>query len=472
MTRRPSPWPSRWPVVSLLLAACGAPTAPRPAAAPAVVATAEAAPALAYTLASSLSTEVGPRLAGSPNDARAVAWAVRTLAGLGFTSVRTEPVSVPVWRRVRERATLTAGGVTAPLAITALGWSVSGDAAADVVEVGEPASMAALPEGSLRGKIVFCNVHTDRAADGAGYGRAVGVRAGCPREAEARGALAALVRSVGTDATDAPHTGSMRQHGAKIPGVALSAVAADRLHVALLAGRASVSLSVVTEAGPDATSANVVAEVRGTRAPGEIVVVGAHLDAWDLGRGAVDDGAGVGVVIAAARAFLRAPPERTLRVVLFAAEENSLAGAKAYAAAHAGELERHVAALELDAGTGRVLELRARAGEPVALPAVPGVVSSREPAEGGADLIPLRAAGVPVLDARQDMSTYFDVHHTARDTPDQLREPDLAQATAAVVALLRFATASSTLLARIPAEERARPSHETLRPPTPTMRSR
>ncbi|MBK6465419.1 MAG: M20/M25/M40 family metallo-hydrolase [Myxococcales bacterium] len=457
------------PVAALWLAACAAPAVPPPSP-PSLSPAPAAPPTLAYTLARSLSTEVGPRLAGSANDARAVAWATRTLAELGFASVRAEPVAVPVWRRVKENATLTTGGVTSPLTITALGWSVSGDVSADVVEVGAHADIASLPEGSLRGKIVFCNVHTDRAVDGAGYGRAVGVRAGCPREAETRGAVAALVRSVGTDATDAPHTGSMRQNGARIPGAALSAVAADRLHAALLAGPTRVTLSVVTATGPDAISANVVAEIRGTRAPDEIVVVGAHLDSWDLGRGAVDDGAGVGIVVAAARAFLRAPPERTLRVVLFAAEENSLAGAKAYAATHAGELDRHVAALELDAGTGRVVELRARAGGPVTLPTVPGVVSSREPAEGGADLIPLRAAGVPVFDARQDMSTYFDIHHTQRDTPDQLREPDLAQATGAVVELLRFVTAASSPFARLPAEERARPSHETLRPTVPTVR--
>lgn len=413
-------------------------------------------PPLAFTLATELARDVGPRLAGSPGDARAVAHMVARLRALGFANVRAEPVLVPVWRRGEERATLVDDG--SPLSVTALGWSVSTPAGGVVADVVEVFAVDEIATREVAGKIVFCNVKMERKPDGSGYGKAVGVRAKCPLEAEKRGARAALVRSVGTDDGDVPHTGSMRRDGAKIPAAALSARAADRLHDAGKTKPARVSLVLATETGPDAPSANVVAEAPGSdpRARDEIVVLGAHLDSWDLGTGAVDDGAGVGVVVAAARGFLAVPAGRTVRVVLFAAEESSLAGAKAYAAAHADEIARHVAALEIDAGTGKVVELRVLAGEPVALPSIRGVPVAKEHAEGGADVSPLRALGVPVLDARQDMTTYFDVHHTRADTVDALDAPALAQATDVVEGLARFAARADVRFGRIPEADRTR----------------
>ena len=422
----------------------------------------------AYALASSLAREVGPRLAGSKGDVAAIAWAEKTMKALGFPVVRREPVSVPVWVRKSERAELSFGGKKTPLSVTALGWSYGtgpSGVTARVVEVGSVEAIERAPAGSLAGVIVFCNVPMERTASGEGYGKAVPTRAKCALEAEKQHAVATLIRSIGTDDTDFPHTGSMRREGAKIPSGALSVAAAKRLSEALAqrdrevsAGRAStleVTLVLDTERGPDAASANVVAEIPGTRKKEEIVVVGAHLDSWDLGQGAVDDGAGVGIVLAAARSFVKRPGERTLRVVLFAAEENSLAGGKAYAEAHRNE--HHIAALELDAGTGLVVELRARAGHAITLPNVPGVKSSNEPAEGGADISPLRQLGVPMLDARQDMSDYFDVHHTAADTVDKLRPEALAQATSAVETLLRFATGAQVDFGTLPEAERERP---------------
>lgn len=456
------------PFGALALGACGlgcSPVAPVAPAQPKHV-TAEAEPT-AHALASSLAREVGPRLAGSKGDAAAIVWAEKTMRGLGFPVVRREPVTVPVWVRKTERAEIVTGGGKAPLAVTALGWSYGtgpSGITARVVEVGSVEAIERAPEGSLTGAIVFCNVPMERTASGEGYGKAVPTRAKCALEAEKKHAVAALIRSIGTDDTDHPHTGSMRREGAKIPSAALSVASAKRLSEALAkrdrelaAGRASsleVSLVLDTERLPDAMSANVVAEIPGTKKRDEIVIVGAHLDSWDLGQGAVDDGAGVGIVLAAARAFVKHPGERTLRVVLFAAEENSLAGGKAYAEAH--RAEHHVAALELDAGTGLVVELRARAGRPVTLPNVPGVKTSSEPAEGGADISPLRQLGVPMLDARQDMSDYFDVHHTAADTVDELRPASLAQATSTVETLLRFATDASVDFGTLPEAERER----------------
>lgn len=416
---------------------------------------------LAYTVAKKLATEVGPRLAGSPGDAKAVGLMVRELQALGFSNVHAELVPVPVWRRVREVASFEAPGRSEPLSVTALGWSVSTPKGGVTAEVVEVTSLEGITTADVKGKIVFCNVVMARAADGSGYGKTVGVRAGCPKLSEERGAVAALVRSVGTDDTDAPHTGSMRRDSSKIPGAALSVRSAERLHAALAAASPAplrVTLDVVTETGPDAPSANVVADAPGSdpSARREVVLLGAHLDSWDLGQGAVDDGAGVGVVVAAGRAFVERPSARTVRVVLFAAEESSLAGARAYAEAHREELSAHVAALEIDAGTGRVQDLRVLAGEKVALPTVLGIVPSGEPAEGGADVSPLRAAGVPVLDARQDMSTYFDVHHTRNDVVAALDPRALAQVTDVVTELARFASRADVRFGRVPEDRRVR----------------
>jgi len=433
------------------LSACG----PAKSAPPPPPAAPPAAP-LAYEVAARLARDVGPRPAGSPGDARAVGLMVQVLRDLGFANVRAEPVLVPVWRRKAERAELA--GDPGPLDVTALGWSVSTPSQGVRAEVVEVASVDEIASRDVKQKIVFCNVRMERQRDGSGYGKTVGVRAKCPLEAEKGGALAALVRSVGTDDSDRPHTGSMRREGAKIPCGALSSRSADRLHNAGKSAPATVSLLLTTETAADAPSANVVAEAPGAHAEAraEVVVLGAHLDSWDLGRGAVDDGAGVGVVVAAARTFLARPADRTVRVVLFAAEESSLAGAKAYAAAHADELARHAAALEIDGGTGRVTELRVLAGAPVVLPTLLGVAPSREPAEGGADVSPLRALGVPILDARQDMTTYFDVHHSAADTVDALDPAALAQATSVVEGLTRFAARSDVRFARVPEDQRLR----------------
>lgn len=416
---------------------------------------------LAYTVAKKLATEVGPRLAGSPGDAKAVAFMVRELSSLGFSNVHAELVPVPMWRRVREQASFEVSRGTEPLSVTALGWSVSTPKGGVTAEVVEVTSLEAIATADVKDKIVFCNIPMPRAADGSGYGKTVGVRAGCPRLSGERGAVAALVRSVGTDDTDAPHTGSMRQNGSKIPGAALSVRSAERLHLAIATASerpARVTLELVTETGPDAPSANVVADAPGSdpSARHEVVLLGAHLDSWDLGQGAVDDGAGVGVVVAAGRSFVERPSARTVRVVLFAAEESSLAGARAYAEAHRDELAAHVAALEIDAGTGKVQDLRVLAGEPVVLPSLLGVVPSGEPAEGGADLSPLRAAGVPVLDARQDMSTYFDVHHTRNDVVAALDPVALAQASEVVTGLARFASRADVRFGRVPEDRRVR----------------
>lgn len=433
---------------------------------------------LAYGIARSLADEVGPRLAGSEGDRRAVAWALAKLRALGFSEVRAEKVTVPVWVRGREEARIV-GASSQPLALTALGWSAStpeGGVEADVVEVSSLEEADALGDRA-RGKIVFYNVPTERAKDGHGYGKTVPVRFAGPQRAEKAGAAAVLIRSVGTDSDRFPHTGSMGRGTSRVPSAALSNPDADLLH--RLGARGTVRVRMIVEARDAGTaeSANVIGEIPGTSAKDEIVLLGAHLDSWDVGSGALDDAAGVGLVVAAASKFVRSPPvsggetaarplARTIRVVLFAAEENSVSGGKEYARAHAAEAGRHVLALEMDHGTGPSYESRIAAG-PGALRALAPLAADlakadaplvAEPAWGGTDVGPLRALGVPIFDLRQDASGYFDVHHTANDVPARLDPAGLAKTTRAIELVLEHVAGTRVDLGRVPEGERE-PKH-------------
>jgi Zn-dependent M28 family amino/carboxypeptidase len=221
------------------------------------------------------------------------------------------------------------------------------------------------------------------------------------------------------------------------------------------------------------TSANVVGDVPGRELPGEVVVIGAHLDSWDLGAGAIDDGAGCAIALETARLLVALGLEarRTVRVVLFMNEENGLSGAKAYAAAHQGELARHVAALEADSGGGRPIAVTVTGGpEAVGLvkelvtPLKTWVNTDVHASEwGGADLIPLQSAGVPVLEVKQDMSTYFDWHHTAADTVDKIDPVDLALAVAAFSTVTQAIADSPT---RLPPPLAATAPRRGVMPPT------
>ena len=399
----------------------------------------------AEKIARSLAQEVGPRLAGSPGDKLAVAWALRTMTVQGFVNVHAEAVTVPVWKRGAESAEIISP-VHQSLAITTLGWSgatpkegVKGQ----VIEVDSLDALTKAPKESLKGKIVFANVPMSRSNDGTGYGAAVPIRFAGPKLAMDGGALAFVMRTVGTSEDRQPHAGAtgLRDTPKPIPAGALATADADLLH-ATLAKNPSLELKVVLtpERGKDAQSANIVGEIPGILHPEEIVLLGAHLDSWDLARGAIDDAAGCGIVLEAARLTReraksegRTGPARTLRVVLFAAEENSGAGGKAYAAAHAAEIGKHVFAIEADLGTDRVLSVRFM-GTPN--PAFDAIAHSLEPlqisrqsteAHPGSDVTPLVTAGVPTIDLRQDASRYFDLHHSANDTEDRLDAKAMAQ---------------------------------------------
>ncbi len=399
----------------------------------------------AWARLAELTDGIGARLAGSEGAEAAVQWALRSFKADGVKAW-LEPVKVPHWVRGEERAEVLPserfrGHPLTVMALGASGATPPEGVTGEVLEVSSLEELAALGE-RVKGRIVFFNHSMKEAED---YGRFAGLRGRGPSEAVKAGAVAALVRSLATASLETPHTGATRFDDGvtPIPAASVTVEGAELLH-RLLAGGGPVRVRVVLgcKTLPDADSFNVVAEVKGREKPEEIVLLGAHLDSWDVGTGAHDDGAGVVMVMEAARLIARQKPapRRTVRVVLFMNEENGLRGARAYAAAHAAELPRHVAAMEMDAGGGRPLGVALRAGEgaselvrPWLSPLVAlgaGTLLSAE--AGGADLLPLVPAQVPFFGVKVDSSRYFDVHHTHADTLDKVDPESLARSTAAV----------------------------------------
>jgi hypothetical protein len=405
----------------------------------------------AYEIVSSLTTEVGPRLAGTEAEARARAWAQAKLKDLGFSNIRVEPFDVPLWTRGIEQAEITAP-YPQPLTITALGRSRSTGPAGvsgDVVRYESLAALAQAADESANGKIVFVDEVMTRTQDGSGYGVAVAKRRSTAYEAHRVGAVAALIRSVGTSSHRFAHTGNMGAARGRdsAPTAALAAPDADQLRRALeRSDTVNVKVIMTPETLPAAPSGNVLAEVPGSTNPQEIVLVGAHLDSWDLGTGAIDDGAGVAIVTAAAKLIMDLPqaPKRTIRVVLFGSEEVGVVGAKAYAEAHQSELSKHIVAAESDFGAGKIWRFETRFSE-ASLPTAAtigevlhrlGIGPGGNQAGGGPDLGYLRMAGVPVVTLGQNGWDYFDLHHTPNDTLDKINRDDLAQNVAAYAAFI------------------------------------
>lgn len=406
----------------------------------------------AYEIVRSLTLETGPRLAGSPGDRAGVEWGVRAMKELGFQNVRAEKVTVPHWQRGTESGEILSPWPQ-PVVLAALGGSVGtpeGGIEAEVVQVSDVAVLEGMDPAKVQGKIVFINKRMRRARDGSGYGEAVGGRGRGAILAAKLGAAAVLIRSVGTDSySRTPHTGAMQyEEGTpRIPAAALSNPDADTLQAQLASGQKPVVFRLKLGARylPDAESANVIGEIPGREKPEEIVLLGCHLDSWDLGTGAVDDGAGCAIMMEAARRIGELPqrPRRTVRVVLFANEEFGLSGARAYAEKYAADLPRHILAGESDFGSGRVWRASSRVA-PESLPlfdeiakllAPIGVERGDNEAGGGADLSPLAPARVPVVGLTQDGTLYFDWHHTANDTLDKIDPKDLDQNVAAWAAV-------------------------------------
>lgn len=397
---------------------------------------------LGYRITESLTTEVGPRLAGSEADARAVAWAEAKFRELGFDKVWLEPVSFPKWERRSERAEVL-GAHRQPLTLTALGGSPGGTVEAEVVRFADLAALEAAPAGSLTGKIAFVDYRMQRARDGAGYGPGSRVRSRAPSAAIRAGASAMLMRSAGTDSHRAPHTGITRfdEGLTPIPSAALAVPDADQL--ARLVAKGPVKVRIALDCGwnGQVTSHNVIGEVRGSKKPDEVVVIGGHLDSWDLGTGAIDDGAGVGLTMAAGKLIgeMKQRPARSIRVIAYANEEQGLYGGKAYAAAHAGAVAKHQIGAESDFGAGRIYAYsssapaHAQAADKQIAEALAPLGIEHTPGSGGPgpDIGPIAERGMAWARLAQDGSDYFDLHHTPDDTFDKIDPKALAQNVAA-----------------------------------------
>ncbi len=396
---------------------------------------------LGWELVESLTTEIGPRLAGSDAEARARAWAVRKLTGLGFANVHIEPFEMDGWQR---------GGIALHvgdpypqrLVATALGGSIGtpvGGISAPVVRFATLQDLRDAPIGSLKGKFAFVDGIMTRTQRGSGYGTAVQKRGAGASVAAERGALAILIRSAGTDYHRNAHTGGVRYDEAqpRIPAAALSNNDADQLG-RLLALNADVplTLSMSSKRIGTVTSGNVIADITGSEYPDEIVLLGAHLDSWDEGTGAIDDGTGVAIVTAAAKLVsMHAKPKRTIRVVLFGAEELGLIGARAYLKDNAEDMDKIIMVSESDFGSGRIWRMDtgiAKADEPKADAILQvlrplGVLPGGRTASGGSDVSVLSGAGAPAISLGQNGWDYFDLHHTPDDTLDKIDPDDLAQ---------------------------------------------
>ena len=393
-----------------------------------------------YSFLESLTSEIGPRLAGTEAEARAAKWAEAKLKTAGM-EVHLETFPMTAWIRGAETAEVVR---PAPqrLILTALGGSVAtppeGIEAEAVVFRTYGALLAAAP-GSLTGKIAVVTEHMVRTENGEGYGAANPIRRAGASEAARRGAIAYLHRSLGTDTHRLPHTGALDYIDGvpRIPAAALAAPDAEQLERLAALGPVTVHVTLTPTERQNAESITVVGEIKGREKPEDVVLIGAHLDSWDLGTGAIDDGAGDAIVAGVGRLIATLPqhPRRTVRVVLFGAEEMDYSGA-AYAKAHAAEADHIVVAGETDFGARKVYAAQFPLGAAESpfghavgeiLPPL-NVLLGREPARrGGSDIEGLRLAGVPVLSLSQNGLDYFDIHHSADDTFDKVDSAELAQ---------------------------------------------
>jgi carboxypeptidase Q len=411
----------------------------------------------AWEKLSYLTDRIGPRLSGSEGYNRAAKWARDRFASEGHENAKLEPVRVPHWVRGPESAELLSPWQK-PLAILALGGSVGTKTplTAPVVSVTSFDELERLGS-AVRGKIVLYNQPMASSGDpGRNYGQAVAYRREGADRAAPLGAVAVLVRSVTARSLGAPHTGALRYAEPapglpavpKIPAAALSVEDAELLARLTRAGETvTVRLALGAVTLPDADAANVTAELEGREKPEEVVLIGAHLDSWDVGQGAQDNGAGCAIVMESLSTLRRLglTPRRTIRAVLFANEENGLRGAAQYAVDHADETARHVAAIETDFGAGPPLGFMTNGPQPfqaelAALTTLLAPIGADRvlPGYPGEDVLRLAPSGIPLFGLMLDGSHYFDVHHSAADTldkidPQHLRRSVVAMATLAYV---------------------------------------
>ena len=419
----------------------------------------------AYRQVGHLANNIGPRLSGSAQAAKAVEYVANELKAIGC-EVLLEKVIVPHWVRGEETAALVqfpgqAPETTQKIVLCALGPSVATPAngiTAEVIAVRNFDELKSLPRDRVAGKIVLFNYPFDKqmAAEGRGgdaYGQAVVYRSDGPSAAARNGAVACLIRSVGGAEYRLPHTGQTKyaNDAPKIPAGAVTAEDADLIAGLARQGPVKMKLILTPQQLPDAESYNVIADIKGSEYPEQVIIVSGHLDSWDLGTGAIDDGAGVAVSMEVANLIqkLRLKPKRTIRVIAWMNEENGEAGSKQYAKNHEKEFSNHFAAMETDGGAGHPIGINIKGNSEVKKMFAPVAALLQESGAGslnlvehcGADIEPLEKAGVPAFSPIQDNRFYFNYHHTAADTLDKIVPKELAE-NSAVVAVLAYGLAN------------------------------
>jgi Zn-dependent M28 family amino/carboxypeptidase len=417
----------------------------------------------AYRQVAHLANNIGPRLSGSAQAGKAVEYVASELKALGC-DIQLEKVMVPHWVRGEETAALVqfpgqAPDTTQKIVLCALGPSIATPAngiTAEVVVAKNFDELKSLPREEVAGKIVLFNYPFDKqmAAEGRGgeaYGEAVTYRSHGPSAAARQGAVACLIRSVGGADYRLPHTGQTdyADDAPKIPAGAVTAEDADLIAYLVQQGPVKMKLVLTPQTLPDAESANVIGDIKGSEHPEQIIVVSGHLDSWDLGTGAIDDGAGVAVSMEAANLIqkLQLKPKRTIRVIAWMNEENGSRGSKQYAKDHGNE--NHFAVMETDGGAGHPLGINIKAKPEVKKMLSPVAAILQQSGAGslslvehcGADIEPLEKAGVPAFSPIQDSRFYFNYHHSAADTLDKIVPKELAE-NSAVVAILAYALAN------------------------------
>lgn len=416
----------------------------------------------AYQQVAHLTENIGPRAAGSAQAERAAEYVAEEMRKLGL-EVRLEEVMVPHWVRGAETAELVefpgqATGTIQKIVLTALGGSVPTPAEgiiAEVIAVKDFAELTALGRDRIAGKIVLFNEQFDKrkaaaGLDGDAYGEAVTYRGSGARAAASLGAVASLIRSVGGADYRLPHTGYSQPAG--IPAGAVTAEDADLIAHLAAQGKVRLHMVLTSQNKPEVLSHNVIADLKGSEHPEQIVIVSGHLDSWDLGTGAIDDAAGVAVAMETAKLLqqMHLRPIRTIRMIAWMDEENGGAGHVAYAKAHAAEFPNHVAAIESDLGADHPLGFTAKMSAAAIAELGPVQVVLRSFGANliketdyspGADIAPLAKAGVPTLGVMQDGRTYFNYHHTAADTLDKIVPQELRE-NAAALAVMGYALAA------------------------------
>jgi hypothetical protein len=402
-----------------------------------------------WKIVESLTSEVGPRLAGSEGDARAVAWAKAKFKALGYDKVWTQDVTFPKWERRSEHGEVL-GRSSQELKLTALGGSPGGTVQGEVVRFDDLKALQAVKPGSLKGKIVFVDILMPRARDGHGYGIGSTVRRAGPPAAARAGAVGYVMRPAGTDWHRNPHTGMTRfDDQTPIPSASLTNNDADQLARLVALGKTEIKVALDCGFNGMYTSQNVIGEITGTTKPDEIVALGGHLDSWDLGTGAIDDGGGVALTMAVGHLIkqMKIKPVRTIRVVAFANEEQGLFGGRVYTESQQNDIRKHQMVMESDSGPGMIYAFggnwapEAGAAVKQMYDVIAPLGIAYEPLKGSAEseMGLMQARGAASAAFSHDASLYFDLHHTPDDTLDKIDPKALKQNTAAYAAVALMA---------------------------------